>query len=293
MKNQHTGAATASEKTPLFLPSPSSTDKPAAYTSIPQNASGNSLYHDADDRSTGSLELQIPAALAREEEKNILACTSRCGKAVFAGFAVIAVVWSAIVVTRPASAVNGPVNSAGEITDSDISEGGGPPPFSFLDPVLDMNLFQLERPEDTSPSHIIQRSDAGEALPTNQWFENLMLNRGEPTALQRAYTVPYVIDVVGPIPGIQVFPNHIDGSKTVVQLLFVETHGLTLGCSTPSDPSTKLTHEYSVAGTTSLGITLDWVRFVVEIKQVLMFILLLSKCSHVFELFLSYRMFSQ
>lgn len=241
----------------MALPSPASTNEPT-YTSLPQGTAGPH-----DDRSTGSLELQSSAGRVTHNSPSLL--TQLCGgnKAIMAGIVVVSCLVSAVVFNRPAPSapvLNTNFHSIAPTSFvAPLANGVPPAPLSILDPVFDMNLFKLVRPAATSPSSIIIRKHAKEAQPTNQWFENLLLSHGDPTPLQRAYTVPYVVDVMGPVPGIQVFPNHIDGSKTVVQLLFVETHGLTLGCSAVSSTS-KLTHKYTVTETTSLGITLKWVR---------------------------------
>jgi len=69
-------------------------------------------------------------------------------------------------------------------------------------------------------------------MPTNAWYQNLLVgsvNEGHLTPNNRAYTVPYILDFVGPVPGIRVQFPHVLSSDTIVQLSAVERHGLTLG----------------------------------------------------------------
>ena len=69
-------------------------------------------------------------------------------------------------------------------------------------------------------------------LPTNAWYQNLLLgsvNDHHLTPANRAYTIPYLLDFVGPIPGVRVQIPRVLGSDTIVQLSAVESHGLTLG----------------------------------------------------------------
>jgi hypothetical protein len=138
-----------------------------------------------------------------------------------------------------------------------------PKPFSKLDPVYDLHLYGFDRNADTSPPPYISRPNADAAVPTNEWYQNLLLNHVETTELQRVYAVPYMVDLAGPIPGLQIHPNHIDASSNVIQLSYVIPHGLTLGAAENSKQATSIntmTNEYSVLHMTPLGITLTWVR---------------------------------
>ena len=138
-----------------------------------------------------------------------------------------------------------------------------PKPFSQLDPVYDLHLHGFDRNADTSPPLNVYRPNADAAVPTNEWYQNLLINHAETTELQRVYAVPYMVDLAGPIPGLQIHPNHIDASSNVIQLSYVIPHGLTLGAAENSKHATSvntMTNEYSVLHMTPLGITLTWVR---------------------------------
>ena len=168
-------------------------------------------------------------------------------------------------------------------------------PFSLLHPVLDLGLPVVTRSEGASPdwSYFGQelqlnnnrnanlhnngekgRSNDGRrrAIPTNAWYQNLLLARGKyPSNLQRAYPSPYLVDVVGMIPGLRVHSSHINANSMVMQLSFNEDYGLVVGATndksfiiTDDDgeehDDTPLPHTYKVTEMTDVGITLEWVR---------------------------------
>jgi hypothetical protein len=138
-------------------------------------------------------------------------------------------------------------------------------PFSTLDPVADLGLPKFHRPATSRPPLplTLGQPDARH-FPTNSWYQNLLMPRDE---THRAYSIPYVVDCAGPIPGLRVHPNHVDASSFVVQLNVITQYGLTLGAtadagSTATSSSTHHddTHMYKVTHTTPLGVTLEWVR---------------------------------
>lgn len=154
-----------------------------------------------------------------------------------------------------------------------------PFPFSQLDPVRDLGLAEHGRPRDDPsfpsyyydhPNNSRSLGDAEDrprkALPTNAWYQNMLQapRHGEPSNLQRAYPGPYLVDVVGIIPGLRVHATSIDASDMVIQLSFNEWFGLVLGGTNSilngdiDESPTTHSHRYRVQETTDLGITLEW-----------------------------------
>ena len=151
-------------------------------------------------------------------------------------------------------------------------------PLSLLDPVRDLGLAEHGRSRDESsfPSYYYEydKDRPRKALPTNAWYQNMLQQpqKGEPMNVQRTYAGPYLVDVVGIIPGLRVHATDIDASDVVMQLGFNEGFGLVLGgtdniLSTvgggdddDEGSTTTHSHRYKVAKTTDLGITLEWVR---------------------------------
>lgn len=143
-----------------------------------------------------------------------------------------------------------------------------PQPFSRKHPVADLGIADVSRPEQTKPpSRMFRRlesPDSGqrEPLPTSAWYQNLLLTRGEPSNLHRAYASPYVVDLVGPIPGLTLHSSFVVPTSKVVQLANMAAFGLTLGAAGAISEKIdqKLSHQYTVSSPTELGVTLHWVR---------------------------------
>ena len=170
----------------------------------------------------------------------------------------------------------------GASADGNIVPSGDRFPFSLLDPVHDLGLAEHERsPEDSSFPAYFYGGDSNpnsdgehprQAKPTNAWYQNLLQvqENDEPSNVQRAYPGPYLMDVVGMIPGLSVHATDIDASDMVVQLSFNERFSVVLGGTdsilpgkSEGDVATTLTHshKYKVVKTTDLGITLGWVSY--------------------------------
>lgn len=249
----------ADEETPLngyLLPSPSSTDR-STYTSLGASLTAiedHSMYIE------GGVD---PNAMISDTKARVSSCYNP-------GWRTTKIIPVVIILALPVAYIL----SSSRSSSSTIFPHASPPsagttgykdsqpkPFSTLDPLEDLNLYGFDREADTAPPRTIHRPDIDAALPTNAWYQNLLLGRGEPTELQRVYTVPHMVDVAGPIPGLQIHPNHIDATSTVIQLSYVQPHGLTLGAAVKSKRATSvrtINNEYSVLQTTPLGITLAW-----------------------------------
>jgi hypothetical protein len=146
------------------------------------------------------------------------------------------------------------------LTTEDDSESKSAP-FSALDPVTDLGLFKFTRPEESSPSSRLKLSQR--TLPTNAWYQNLLLLQPnqEPSQLHRVYTIPYVVDTAGPIPGLRIHAHHLDATSTTVTLAVTEPYAVTLGATREISLNTQEdTNGYSVVAATELGVTLEWVR---------------------------------
>jgi len=248
------GAITSMSK--LLAPSASSTNRPS-----------RSNYGASDDDSVSrndsaaSFELLLPRQ-SKLQEGSLKAkiqrhCRSRPALATAIILTLLGLVALVTALALPDSGVK-PGDQSGAKKHG--LEGSERPPFSTLDPVKDLGLYPLSRPQDSSPPKSLLRDTPQQAVPTNMWYQNLLLAKGEPTDVHRAYPMPYVVDSVGPIPGLRAHPNHFDSSTTVVQLSFVASHGLTLGAAVAdSSQSEPLSKRYSVVSTTALAVTLEWV----------------------------------
>jgi hypothetical protein len=172
-----------------------------------------------------------------------------------------------------------------------------PVPFSLLDPVRGVGILEVERPVESRPFPVMkalvqppvdhrrgrrvlqdddkdQEATRNSALPTNAWYQNLLLlsDDDKPERLHRAYALPYVVDTVGPIPGLRVQASvklDVTVDENIVQTSTVDPYAFTIGASLDfnqlqgNDTPGKLgdaAYHYSVIAATNLGITLQWVR---------------------------------
>jgi len=160
------------------------------------------------------------------------------------------------------------------------------PPFSTMDPVHDLSLREYTRSDQTSPPpslHKLRQLSDGDsnngsdgadgdggngdqsstiALPTNAWYQNMLQLYGEPESIHRLYVCPYMVDVVGRVPGLRMHQTHIDAFNDVVQASFSDQFGMTLG-ALPAEwdadlKTEELSKAYTVSHATELGLTLEW-----------------------------------
>lgn len=141
----------------------------------------------------------------------------------------------------------------------------GQKPLSTLHPVQDLGLTDYHRPNTTVPSSVLDQymeRHSGRAIPTNAWYQNFLLLREgeEPSMMNRAYTIPYVVDAAGPIPGLRMHTNMLDASTNVLQLALNELHGITMGVARSAFGQSDLNGKkaFSVQEMTQLAISLGW-----------------------------------
>ncbi|KAL7552098.1 hypothetical protein ACHAWF_015310 [Thalassiosira exigua] len=139
----------------------------------------------------------------------------------------------------------------------------------------ELGVPTFERPESSRPEAVfgavrdgpLSTGSGGRPLPTNEWYLNLLVGLNDDPGPNgrydnyageenRVYTIPYVVDTVGPIAGIRLHHPYVLSYGTVVQTAFVPQHGLTLG--TADDGFTR---KYAVDEGTlpnKLGVGVRW-----------------------------------
>jgi hypothetical protein len=106
-----------------------------------------------------------------------------------------------------------------------------PPPFSTLDPAY-INFEPFQRPAISSPGNVFgpklhNGQQTGYSLPTNKWYQNMLLISDEQTVPHddnNVYTIPYVLSANGPVAGIKLASTRILGMTTVVQVTSIDRH---------------------------------------------------------------------
>eukprot|EP00934_Nitzschia_sp_Nitz4_P006048 Nitzschia sp. Nitz4//scaffold26_size159584//134560//137421//NITZ4_002516-RA/size159584-processed-gene-0.87-mRNA-1//-1//CDS//3329545157//6038//frame0 len=122
----------------------------------------------------------------------------------------------------------------------------------------ELGFLTVERSDDLKPSKawgekILQ---SGQPLPTNIWYMNLISpNAGTPynTEASRVYTVPYIVDTVGAIPGIRVHWPVLQAASRNMQMVVDTQNALTIGATSVDPAYTVATDEWSL-----LGVSLQW-----------------------------------
>lgn len=133
-------------------------------------------------------------------------------------------------------------------------------PLSKKHPVTDLKIPEVLR-TSAAPNEDLFGPNTSPARPTNAWYENLVLCKGEPTEEQRVYPLPYLVDTVGPLAGIRVNSPTVKAGATDIQLIEIPQHGLTVGAAAPAhvvDGTVTKSKAYTITQMTPLGITLEW-----------------------------------
>jgi len=138
-------------------------------------------------------------------------------------------------------------------------------PFSDKSPPS-LGFPSFERGFQTSPGPVFGKhgrnnitESTGLPKPTNAWYQNLLLGGAgsDPTQQNKAYTLPYIVDTVGPIVGLRLNWPFMLGSSVSVTANYLEKYSLTLGST--DEP---LNRYYEVltcnGGYSPLGILLKW-----------------------------------
>lgn len=146
--------------------------------------------------------------------------------------------------------------------DKEVKFSASPlPPLSTLDPVDDLNLYAYDRPQESSPSTLLDGLNR-KAIPTNSWYQSILrLTAGEdPTNVHKAYLMPYVVDMAGDIPGVRIHVTRVLAEPSQVTLTIDEPYALTMGAMPKgaSQGGSGLAKGYAVREFTELGITLEW-----------------------------------
>lgn len=116
-----------------------------------------------------------------------------------------------------------------------------------------------DRGSDADADETSKGAGAMSPLPTNVWYLNLLSDAAGTrynTEASRVYTVPYIIDTVGSIPGVRVHWPTIQASTRNIQMVVDVENGLTLG-GTGVDPRYTLADD-GENGVSLLGLSLEW-----------------------------------
>lgn len=256
----------STEETNLLLPSPNSTENPSS-SNLPNGKPKEPVGYGSEDTEpllesanmpppTPSMQNLLNISKVRDNALKYRPWTNR-------------LIWSVVLVLVALLFIHFSMarHHAANVEPAHRHHDENPPstpsnpviPFSVLDPVVDMGLYHYKRNSDTSPPDMFKQTL--KTYPTNAWYQNMLLARGEPNIANRAYAVPYLLDMVGSIPGLRVHPNRVTANVNLVQLTFVDSHALTMGVDRDLKSTMKydFTQSYKILNTKALAVTLEWV----------------------------------
>ena len=96
----------------------------------------------------------------------------------------------------------------------------------------------------------------GISIPTNRWYQNILLG-GPKDEFGSIYTIPYIVDTAGSIPGLRIQYPNLQASTSIVQMIFNANFGLTLGVDNKAGISSQYILD-DVSQPSELGVTLKW-----------------------------------
>lgn len=96
-------------------------------------------------------------------------------------------------------------------------------PFSYVNPV-DIGFLPVNRPSSSRPgeilSNLVTKDSVSGApltpLPTNAWYQNLILGSSNTDPENKVFQVPYIVDTAGVIPGVRTHPCHLEANDRTV-----------------------------------------------------------------------------
>lgn len=139
------------------------------------------------------------------------------------------------------------------------------PPLSTASP-SDLGLKSVARDEWNVPGKVWGQRLLGKGkgekkkpLPTNSWYQNLLTqNSGKgSTEANQVYTVPYILDTVGPITGLRMHWPIMRAGMTNMQMVYDAVNGLTVGTDDKSVGRQYYVDE-EVDTPSPLGVSLKW-----------------------------------
>lgn len=101
-------------------------------------------------------------------------------------------------------------------------------PFSTIDPTS-IGILSIDRPASSKPGPILSNligedpfSHAPDTpLPTNTWYQNLILGNSNNDPENKIFQIPYIIDAAGYIAGLRTHPCHLQANDRMVMVSFL------------------------------------------------------------------------
>lgn len=98
-------------------------------------------------------------------------------------------------------------------------------PFSVVDPTT-IGILSIDRPYNSKPGPVLSNliainstsNNPETPLPTNTWYQNLILGSSNNDPENKIFQIPYIIDAAGFIPGLRTHPCHLQANDRMVMV---------------------------------------------------------------------------
>ena len=98
-------------------------------------------------------------------------------------------------------------------------------PFSYVDPTT-LGIQSIDRPSSSKPGKILENLISIDSeshipetpLPTNTWYQNLILGDSNTDPENKIFQIPHIIDTAGYIRGIRTHPCHLQANDRMVMV---------------------------------------------------------------------------
>lgn len=180
---------------------------------------GTAKYYQADCADEAEGSLLGSAEAVPDEKQDALSPTAKL-------VAIISTVFTAVIMF--ASVVVSYQNTVVKVTPSPIltsAWASKAEPFSRIDPTS-IGILSIDRPSSSKPgpilSNLVGLNSSTHApdtpLPTNTWYQNLILGDSNNDAENKIFQIPYIIDAAGYIPGLRTHPCHLQANDRMVMV---------------------------------------------------------------------------
>jgi endoglucanase Acf2 len=119
------------------------------------------------------------------------------------------------------------VNSDEKLSWSSVAQ-----PFSITDP-KELGFVTIARPQISQPGPVFDllhdpvsiaadySYKPSKPLPTNTWYQNLLLGKSNNNIENKVFQVPYILDTAGGVPGIRTHAAHVQANDRAVMVSYL------------------------------------------------------------------------
>lgn len=141
------------------------------------------------------------------------------------GMIAVSVCAALLLISGAVFALKRPLESAKEIPVMGSAWSSKAEPFSYVDPTT-LGILSIDRPASSKPGRILDNLISVDPesripdtpLPTNTWYQNLILGDSNIDPENKIFQIPHIIDTAGYIRGIRTHPCHMQANDRMVMV---------------------------------------------------------------------------